>query len=176
MWYPWHLVFCNATWGTVRGATMPSLWISWSVASVNGNLRFTNICTDWLGKNGVDKNTFPCLSKKEFHHEVLHQSLLALCFEYVGALSWILKRSRGCDLSSLNRPQRYRKWYPAALPLQENNLNKFKSFDLKKFLFPTMETMERWVIWWFFFNQSFQIEVNEIAGWIDLKCFPVFRH
>ena len=133
MWYPWHSVFCCATCGTVRGATTPNLWISWSVASVKGNLQFTNIGTnDLQWHQFLLKTTFPCLLEKEVYPEGLHRSLLAPCFEYVDELSWKVGRSRGCGLSSLNRLQKYRKWYPTTLPLQEIIRIKSNPFDYTK--------------------------------------------
>ncbi len=133
MWYPWHSVFCCATCGTVRGATTPNLWISWSVASVKGNLQFTNIFTnDLQWHQFLLKTTFPCLLKKEVYPEGLHRSLLAPCFEYVDELSWKVGQSRGCGLSSLNRLQKYRKWYPTTLPLQEIIRIKPNPFDYIK--------------------------------------------
>jgi hypothetical protein len=60
----------SATWGIVTGATTPSLWISWSVASVYGNLYYVEFKDQLLYKNKNNKDQFKKKSKNGCDNDI----------------------------------------------------------------------------------------------------------
>lgn len=70
MTYPWHFVSFSATWGIVTGATTPSLWISWSVASVYDNLYYVEFKDQLLNKNKNNKDQLKKKSKNGCDNDI----------------------------------------------------------------------------------------------------------